>query len=50
MDVPALHSLEHLMAEKSNHLSNVRYWSMGCQTGFYLTVLNNESFDEIIDT
>lgn len=51
MDMPALHSLEHLMAEKiRNHLSNVLdIGPMGCQTGFYLTVLNNESFDEIID-
>lgn len=51
MEMPALHSLEHLMAEKiRNHLSNVLdIGPMGCQTGYYLSVLNNESFDEIID-
>lgn len=50
MEMPALHSLEHLMAEKiRNHLSNVLdIGPMGCQTGYYLSVLNNESFDEII--
>ncbi|GAA4075688.1 S-ribosylhomocysteine lyase [Amphibacillus indicireducens] len=51
MEMPALHSLEHLMAEKiRNHLSNVLdIGPMGCQTGYYLSVLNNESFDAIID-
>lgn len=50
MEMPALHSLEHLMAEKiRNHLSDVLdIGPMGCQTGYYLSVLNNESFDEII--
>lgn len=51
MEMPALHSLEHLMAEKiRNHLSNVLdIGPMGCQTGYYLSVLNNDSFDAIID-
>ena len=44
MDMPAMHSLEHLLAELiRNNLDNVVDLSpMGCQTGFYLTVLNNE--------
>ena len=51
MEMPALHSLEHLMAEKiRNHLSNVLdIGPMGCQTGYYLSVLNNDSFDAIVD-
>lgn len=51
MEMPALHSIEHLMAENiRNHLDKVVDLSpMGCQTGFYLSVLNNDSFDEICD-
>lgn len=51
MEMPALHSLEHLMAENiRNHLKNVLdIGPMGCQTGFYLSVLNNDSFDDIIE-
>ena len=50
MEMPALHSLEHIMAEYiRNHLKNVLdIGPMGCQTGFYLTVFNNDSFDKII--
>lgn len=50
MKMPALHSLEHLMAEHiRNHLTNVVDLSpMGCQTGFYLTVLNHDNQDEIL--
>lgn len=50
MEMPALHSLEHMMAEFiRNHLSNVLdIGPMGCQTGFYLSVFNNDSFDKII--
>lgn len=42
IDMPALHALEHLLAENvRNHLDKVIDLSpMGCQTGFYLTVLN----------
>ncbi|SNT16088.1 S-ribosylhomocysteine lyase /quorum-sensing autoinducer 2 (AI-2) synthesis protein LuxS [Micrococcales bacterium KH10] len=38
LEMPAIHSLEHLFAEKSrNHSTNVVDFSpMGCQTGFYL--------------
>lgn len=51
MDMPALHSLEHLTAELiRNHADYIVDWSpMGCQTGFYLTVLNHDDYDEILD-
>ncbi|MDC3417688.1 S-ribosylhomocysteine lyase [Aquibacillus salsiterrae] len=49
MDMPGLHSIEHLMAENiRNHLDNVLdIGPMGCQTGFYLAILNNDSFEDI---
>lgn len=49
MEMPSLHSVEHLMAENiRNHLENVVDLSpMGCQTGFYLSVLNEDSFNVI---
>lgn len=51
MRMPALHSLEHLMAELiRNHSDQVIDISpMGCQTGFYLTVINHDNYDEILD-
>lgn len=51
MEMPALHSLEHLMAENSrNHSESiVDIGPMGCQTGFYLTVINHDNYDEILD-
>ncbi len=50
MDMPALHSLEHLMAEFiRNHLDCVvDVGPMGCQTGFYLTVINHDNYEEIL--
>ncbi|SEQ40110.1 S-ribosylhomocysteine lyase /quorum-sensing autoinducer 2 (AI-2) synthesis protein LuxS [Virgibacillus subterraneus] len=52
MDMPGLHSIEHLMAENiRNHMDNVLdIGPMGCQTGFYLAILNNDNYDEILDT
>lgn len=49
MEMPALHSLEHLMAEIiRNHLDGVIDISpMGCQTGFYLSILNESSSERI---
>ncbi len=51
MEMPALHSLEHLMAENirnhSEHIVDVS--PMGCQTGFYVTVINHDNYDEILD-
>ena len=52
MEMPGLHSLEHLMAENvRNHLDKVVDVSpMGCQTGFYLSIINNDSYDEVLVT
>ncbi|TCP32298.1 S-ribosylhomocysteine lyase /quorum-sensing autoinducer 2 (AI-2) synthesis protein LuxS [Scopulibacillus darangshiensis] len=51
MDMPGLHSIEHLMAENiRNHIDNVvDIGPMGCQTGFYFSLLNNDSYDDVLD-
>lgn len=51
MEMAGLHSIEHLMAENiRNHMDDVLdIGPMGCQTGFYLAVLNNSSFDDILE-
>ncbi|UOQ84835.1 S-ribosylhomocysteine lyase [Gracilibacillus salinarum] len=51
MEMPALHSLEHLMAEniRNHHDTVVDFGPMGCQTGFYLTVINHDNYDEVLD-
>lgn len=51
LDMMSVHSLEHLVAELiRNHADYViDFGPMGCQTGFYLTVLNHENYDEILD-
>lgn len=51
MKMPALHSLEHMAAEFiRNHTDVVLDWGpMGCQTGFYLTVLNHDCYEGILD-
>lgn len=50
MEMKSLHSLEHLTAELiRNHADYVVDWSpMGCQTGFYLTVINHANYDDIL--
>ncbi|HWL26281.1 MAG TPA: S-ribosylhomocysteine lyase [Ureibacillus sp.] len=50
MEMPALHSIEHLMAENiRNHTDLVVDLSpMGCQTGFYLTMMNHDNYDEVL--
>ncbi len=50
MEMPALHSLEHLMAELSrNHSDKVVDISpMGCQTGFYLAMINHDDLDGVL--
>ncbi|UOQ43679.1 S-ribosylhomocysteine lyase [Halobacillus salinarum] len=50
MNMPALHSLEHLMAENSrnHHDRVVDVGPMGCQTGFYISILNDDSYDNIL--
>ncbi|MDV6319065.1 S-ribosylhomocysteine lyase [Chromohalobacter sp. HP20-39] len=51
MEMPALHSLEHLMAELSrNHTDKVLDISpMGCQTGFYISLINHDDYDDVLD-
>ncbi|UII57954.1 S-ribosylhomocysteine lyase [Cytobacillus spongiae] len=51
MEMPGLHSLEHLMAEHSrNHHSTIFDVSpMGCQTGFYLSVINDDSYENVLE-
>lgn len=51
MEMPGLHSLEHLMAEniRNHHEKVVDLSPMGCQTGFYLSLLNDDNFDNVTD-
>jgi S-ribosylhomocysteine lyase len=51
MKMEALHSIEHLMAENiRNHSDKVVDLSpMGCQTGFYLSVINHDSYEDILN-
>ncbi|MEH7443470.1 S-ribosylhomocysteine lyase [Bacillus sp. JJ1122] len=50
MEMPGLHSLEHLMAEniRNHHDTVVDISPMGCQTGFYLAVINHDDYDDIL--
>ena len=50
MEMPSLHSLEHLMADRiRNHSEDVVDLSpMGCQTGFYLALLNYNDYDGVL--
>ncbi|QBP40460.1 S-ribosylhomocysteine lyase [Paenisporosarcina antarctica] len=50
MEMAGLHSIEHLMAENiRNHTDKVVDMSpMGCQTGFYLAVINHDNYEEIL--
>lgn len=49
LEMPTIHSLEHLFAEKSrNHSSQVIDFSpMGCQTGFYLILQGDHAFADV---
>lgn len=49
MEMPGLHSIKHLMAEKiRNHIDNILdVGPMGCQTGFYLAILNNDEYEQV---
>lgn len=50
MDMPSLHSLEHMLAEfsRNHHEGIIDVGPMGCQTGFYMAVMNDESYDNIL--
>ncbi|PIE42275.1 MAG: S-ribosylhomocysteine lyase [Gammaproteobacteria bacterium] len=51
MEMPALHSLEHLLAELArNHSDKVLdIGPMGCQTGFYVSLINEDSYNNALD-
>ncbi|WP_460754670.1 S-ribosylhomocysteine lyase [Myceligenerans cantabricum] len=51
LEMPVVHSLEHLFAEKSrNHSDRVLDFSpMGCQTGFYLILQGDPAEAEVLD-
>ncbi|MDY0395942.1 S-ribosylhomocysteine lyase [Virgibacillus halophilus] len=51
MEMPGLHSLEHLMAENiRNHMNSVLdIGPMGCQTGFYLSLINHDHYDDVLN-
>ncbi|WP_246171724.1 S-ribosylhomocysteine lyase [Microbacterium oryzae] len=50
LEMPTVHSIEHLFAEKSrNHSDRVIDFSpMGCQTGFYLILQGEPAYDEVL--
>lgn len=50
LEMPVVHSLEHLFAEKSrNHSDRVIDFSpMGCQTGFYLILQGSWDYDDAL--
>lgn len=51
LEMPVVHSLEHLFAEKSrNHTDHVLDFSpMGCQTGFYLMLAGDPAEQDVLD-
>ncbi|EAC8462232.1 S-ribosylhomocysteine lyase [Listeria monocytogenes] len=51
MEMPALHSLEHLMAELArNHTDKlVDISPMGCQTGFYVSFINHNDYEDVLE-
>jgi len=51
LEMKTVHSVEHLFAEKSrNHSTSVIDFSpMGCQTGFYLILSGEPSYDEVLN-
>ncbi|HAA9349619.1 TPA: S-ribosylhomocysteine lyase [Listeria monocytogenes] len=51
MEMPVLHSLEHLMAELArNHTDKlVDISPMGCQTGFYVSFINHSDYDDALE-
>lgn len=51
MEMPALHSLEHMMAEhiRNHHDTIFDVSPMGCQTGFYISVINDGDYDAFLE-
>ncbi|HEY4553999.1 MAG TPA: S-ribosylhomocysteine lyase [Bacillaceae bacterium] len=50
LDMPSLHSLEHMMAEFSrNHSGQIVDISpMGCQTGYYMALINHDDYEDVL--
>lgn len=50
LEMPTVHSLEHLFAEHSrNHSDGVLDFSpMGCQTGFYLMLQGEPAYEDVL--
>jgi len=50
LDMPSVHSIEHLFAEKSRNHSDavIDFGPMGCQTGFYLILAGDPDFDDVL--
>lgn len=51
MEMAAIHSLEHMLAEYSRNYSDkiVDVSPMGCQTGYYLSVINHNDYKDILN-
>ncbi|MCM3745201.1 S-ribosylhomocysteine lyase [Sporosarcina luteola] len=51
LEMPAIHSLEHMMAEFSRNHSDriVDISPMGCQTGYYLALINHDNYEDVLD-
>ena len=48
MDMPGLHSLEHLMAENIEIIQiKSLILVMGCQTGFYVSFINHDDYEDV---
>ena len=50
LEMPTVHSLEHLFAENSRNHSDavVDFSPMGCQTGFYLILSGDRPYDDVL--
>lgn len=51
LEMPAIHSLEHMMAEFSRNHSDriVDISPMGCQTGYYMALINHDDYEDVLD-
>ena len=51
LEMPAVHSIEHLTAELMRNHTNklIDFSPMGCQTGFYITLLNLPEYCDALD-
>jgi len=50
LEMPTVHSLEHLFAEHSRNRSGdvIDFSPMGCQTGFYLILQGDPAMDDVL--